>query len=218
MLKASPLQIKAYQHLRKMIDEELLVDDTIYSETKMAEQLGISRTPMRDALQRLEQEGFIEILPSRGFRLQKITPEQILKNFQVRSALEGYCALNLTQNRHTDQAKKVIKRLKELLEHQEKICSEQGDLADFVRCDLQFHLAIVESLDNAELSQMFSNHLYCIQKLARKSLLHPGRVEETLSEHRAIYDAICAGDVANVYNITMLHMHTAAEINMAELT
>ena len=85
MLKASPLQIKAYQHLRKMIDEELLVDDTIYSETKMAEQLGISRTPMRDALQRLEQEGFIEILPSRGFRLQKITPEQILKNGQSRN-------------------------------------------------------------------------------------------------------------------------------------
>ena len=86
MLVASPLQVKAYQHLREMIEKEELVDNVIYSETKMAVTLGVSRTPMRDALQRLEQEGFIEILPSRGFQLQAITPERIHKNNQVRSA------------------------------------------------------------------------------------------------------------------------------------
>lgn len=175
MLVASPLQVKAYQHLREMIEKEELVDNVIYSETKMAVTLGVSRTPMRDALQRLEQEGFIEILPSRGFQLQAITPERIHKNNQVRSALEGYSALMLTQNRRTLKAREVIRHLGELLQRQEAISADRSALAEFVRWDSEFHLTIVESLENAELSKIFSSHLYCIQKLARKSLMHPGR-------------------------------------------
>ena len=102
MLVASPLQVKAYQHLREMIEKEELVDNVIYSETKMAVTLGVSRTPMRDALQRLEQEGFIEILPSRGFQLQAITPERIHKNNQVRSALVGYSVLTFAEVKIAD--------------------------------------------------------------------------------------------------------------------
>lgn len=217
MLKASPLQVKAYEHLREMIDRDQLEDGVIYSETKMAEQIGVSRTPMRDALRKLEQEGFIEILPSRGFQLQEITPERIEKNNQVRSALEGYSALMLTQNRRTVKAQEVISRLGELLSQQRKIYEENGDLAVFARCDSLFHLTVVESLENEELSKIFFSHLYCIQKLARKSLMHPGRVEATLREHTAIYDAIRMGDITNIYKITMQHMQSAAAINLAEL-
>lgn len=217
MLVAPPLQVKAYQHLREMIEKEELVDNVIYSETKMAVTLGVSRTPMRDALQRLEQEGFIEILPSRGFQLQAITPERIHKNNQVRSALEGYSALMLTQNRRTLKAREVIRHLGELLQRQEAISADRSALAEFVRWDSEFHLTIVESLENAELSKIFSSHLYCIQKLARKSLMHPGRMEATLREHREIYDAIRLGDEQNIYGITMRHMQTAAAINLAEL-
>ena len=69
MLKTAPLQIRAYEHLREMIEENQLEDGVIYSETRLAKEIGVSRTPMRDALQKLEQEGLIEILPSRGFHL-----------------------------------------------------------------------------------------------------------------------------------------------------
>ena len=165
----------------------------------------------------LEQEGFIEILPSRGFQLQAITPERIHKNNQVRSALEGYSALMLTQNRRTLKAREVIRHLGELLQRQEAISADRSALAEFVRWDSEFHLTIVESLENAELSKIFSSHLYCIQKLARKSLMHPGRMEATLREHREIYDAIRLGDEQNIYGITMRHMQTAAAINLAEL-
>lgn len=217
LLKSTPLQIKAYEHLRELIDNDMLVDGVIYSETKIATQIGVSRTPMRDALQRLEQEGFIEILPSRGFQLRPITRERIEKNNQVRNALEGYSALSLTQNRHTLKSQAVIRHLGELLEQQKKVCAEHGELAEFIRYDSEFHLALVASLENEELLKIFFSHLYYIQKLARKSLMRPGCLEATIEEHTAIYDAIRMGDVANVYNITMQHMQAAAAINLAEL-
>ena len=217
MLKTAPLQIRAYEHLREMIEENQLEDGVIYSETRLAKEIGVSRTPMRDALQKLEQEGLIEILPSRGFQLQAITPERIQKNNQVRSALECYSAVVLTRNFRTPKAQESIRRLGELLGLQRKVFEEDGEISEFVRYDLQFHRTVVESLENEELSKLFCNHIYCIQKLARKSLLHTGRLEATLREHTAIYDAIRTGDLLNIYDITMQHMEITTEINLIDL-
>ena len=148
MLKTAPLQIRAYEHLREMIEENQLEDGVIYSETRLAKEIGVSRTPMRDALQKLEQEGLIEILPSRGFQLQAITPERIQKNNQVRSALECYSAVVLTRNFRTPKAQESIRRLGELLGLQRKVFEEDGEISEFVRYDLQFHRTVVESLEN----------------------------------------------------------------------
>ena len=70
----------------------------------------------------------------------------------------------LTQNRRTLKAREVIRHLGELLQRQEAISADRSALAEFVRWDSEFHLTIVESLENAELSKIFSSHLYCIQK------------------------------------------------------
>ncbi len=211
------LQNKAYVHLRNMIAQDLLEDGVIYSETTMARQIGVSRTPIRDALQRLEMEGFIEILPSRGFQLLRITPELIEENCQVRSALEGYCALTLAKTRQDERSRLAISRMEELLEEQRHIYETGGELPDFVKSDFQFHSTIVDSVGNKEISRIFFSHFYCIQKLSRKSLMYAGRLEATLREHTAMYDAIRNGDVEKVYSVTMEHMKNSAVINLAEV-
>ncbi len=212
----STLNSKAYLHLRDMIARDLLEDGVIYSETIIARQIGVSRTPIRDALQRLEMEGFIEILPSRGFQLLRITPELIEENCQVRSALEGYCALTLANTRNKESSRQALLRIGELLEEQRRIYETGGELLDFVNSDFLFHSAIVDSIGNKELSRIFFSHFYCIQKLSRKSLMYAGRLEATLREHTAMYDAIRNGDTANVYSTTMEHMKNSAVINLAE--
>ena len=96
------LNEQAYEHLKKMITEDQLSYQEIYSETKLSRELGISRTPFRDAIHRLVQEGYIDIIPSKGFRLHQLTKKDVVETFQVRSALETYCAMEITRATHPE--------------------------------------------------------------------------------------------------------------------
>ena len=82
-----PLQVRAYESLKDMILEGHLENGQIYSETKISQELGISRTPLRDAIQRLAQERYIDVIPSKGFRLHEMTEKDLLETFQIRCAL-----------------------------------------------------------------------------------------------------------------------------------
>lgn len=79
----TPLNEQAYQHLQMLIMTHKLSYDKIYSETKLSKELGISRTPFRDAIHRLAQEGYIDIIPSKGFTLHQLTSKDIIETFQV---------------------------------------------------------------------------------------------------------------------------------------
>ena len=92
MAEYKALNTIAYEHLRRMIYGSELEFNKVYSETKLAAQLSISRTPIRDALNRLVQERYIDILPNRGFRLHTPTQGDIFEAFHVRMMIESYCA------------------------------------------------------------------------------------------------------------------------------
>ena len=106
------LNEQAYEHLKKMITEDQLSYQEIYSETKLAKELGISRTPFRDAIHRLVQEGYIDIIPSKGFRLHQLTKQDVTETFQVRSALETYCTMEITRTHTSRKAKRLFRELR----------------------------------------------------------------------------------------------------------
>ena len=87
----TPLNEQAYNYLQKLIMENHFSYQEVYSETKLSKELGISRTPLRDAVHRLAQEGYIDIIPSKGFMLHQMNRKDVNETFQVRSALETYC-------------------------------------------------------------------------------------------------------------------------------
>ena len=108
-----PLQTKAYEYIKECILKNSFDYDTIYSETKMAQEIGVSRTPMRDALHRLAQERYIDIIPSKGFRIHQMTRQDIIETFQIRSAIEGYCTLQITKEYQTTKThREGTKRIK----------------------------------------------------------------------------------------------------------
>ena len=88
-----PLQLVAYEHLKDMILNDTFDYGVVYSETKLSKEIGVSRTPLRDAIQRLVQEKYIDIIPSKGFQLHQMDEKDIIETYQFRSALEGilYC-------------------------------------------------------------------------------------------------------------------------------
>ena len=91
MTRRRSLQTAAYDHLKRMIYSAELQFGVIYSETKLAGQLAISRTPIRDALNRLAHERYIDILPNRGFQLHLPNATDLREAYHVRLMIEGYC-------------------------------------------------------------------------------------------------------------------------------
>ena len=208
------LQKYAYDYLKDMILSGKLVDNEIYSETKISKEIGISRTPMRDALRHLSQEGFIDILPSKGFRLHKFTKKEIIEIFQIRSAIEGYATFLLTKQSKTERGIETIDKLRNILKKQEDIIATSRDLVEFTEYDTLFHTTIVAFAENFAFDEMFDNHMYRIKKLAIDSLSHDGRLEETLKEHYNIFNCICEGNIQDIYDITLYHMESPKPLNL----
>ena len=216
-----PLNEQAYQHLQSLIIEDQFTYNKIYSETKLSKELGISRTPFRDAVHRLAQEGYIDIIPSKGFMLHQLTRQDIDETFQVRSALECYCTLQITRqiasHPTSRPVKKLLKELRMLTDLLKDIIESDGSITEFCEYDFQFHTRIIDFLENRQISSIFATFKYRMRRLAELSLAHEGRLPDTYREHLAIVDAMEKGDVEHIYEITLTHMDTAREINLDDL-
>ncbi len=211
------LNEQAYNHLKNLIANQELSYNKIYSETKLSRELGISRTPLRDAVHRLVQEGYIDIIPSKGFQLHQLTKKDVIETFQVRSALEGYCTVEIAKSASTVKAGKLLGELAQLMAHMEQIMATTHSIEEFVEYDFQFHLKIIQYIGNGEFSSIFASYMYRMQRLAALSLAHKNRMENTCGEHRAIYQAMATGDAGHVYEITLRHMSTPRGINLEDL-
>ena len=212
-----PLQTKAYEHIKGLILNNAFEYDTIYSETKIAAEIGVSRTPMRDALHRLAQERYIDIIPSKGFCLHQMTRQDVIDTFQIRSAIEGYCTLQITKDFQTKEANKLFTTLEKLIEKQKKIYNRDKNISEFVEFDNQFHIEIVSYMRNETFNSLFGSYLFQIKRLAMLSLEHAGRMEETLREHEDILNTMKNGNITDIYFVTMKHMETPMGINLSDL-
>lgn len=217
METAKSLQQQAYEHLKDLIYQDFFSYDQIYSETKVAKEMGISRTPMRDAIHRLSQEHFLDIIPSKGFCLHQMNRQDIQETFQVRSAIEGYCTYLITKDFKLERAASLFAQLRKNLDQQKEILLSSKSVKAFVSIDNAFHLAIVQYSDNHTLYDLFQSFLYRIQRLATLSLSHEGRMKETIQEHEDILCAMEQGHINDIYSITMLHMEKPKGLNLDDI-
>lgn len=213
----TPLNEQAFLHIKNMIMNNELSYQEIYSETKLSKELGISRTPFRDAIHRLAQEGYIDIIPSKGFCIHKLTKQDVDETFQVRSALECYCTFQIAKEASSRKAKKLFKELDLIMEELIKIMNTTQSIEDFCEYDFQFHNKIIEYLENEQFTSIFASFMYRMRKLAKLSLAHKGRMQDTYDEHMAILKTMKAGDTVQIYEITLKHMDTPRGINLEDL-
>ncbi len=211
------LQQQAYDHIKKMIESNELKSQEIYSETRFAKEIGISRTPFRDAIHRLAQDGYLDIIPSKGFRVHQLTPKDVDETFQMRSAIEGYCTLQITREYQTPKAIRLFSDLDELVFQMSRILKTTHSIDEFWDYDHRFHIAIVHYMENELFNRMFDTYMYRIQKLASLSLSHEGRMENTFAEHSAILEVMKCGDSSRIMEVTLQHMENPHDINMEDL-
>ena len=211
------LQAQAYDYIKAGIIDGTLVFNQIYSETRLAQEIGISRTPVRDAIHILYQEGLVDIIPNKGFVLHKITKQDIIETYEVRSAVESYCARKLALSKEPEKYHTVIPALTASLERQQQIFNQGGSPELFAKEDRNFHYLLVSASENEEFINIFSRYMYWIEKLAVDSLAAGGRMEQTLTEHRRILDAIGDGAEQYAYQSMMAHIRAPLDINLEGL-
>lgn len=222
MAEYKPLQESAYNHIRDKVLSGQLQPNVLYSETKMAAELNISRTPMKDALVRLSQEKLIDILPSKGFRLHEMSSEDILQTYQARTAVEGFCAMQLARNHRTPAGQATLRAMEDSLAAMEDFLARESSgeegLAPLLEYDLQFHQALVDFSENDELRQLFNSYHYRLFFFALEAFHQEGRPRRACGEHREILNAILdPEDPAGLraYLAVMRHMEVTRDIMLA---
>lgn len=209
MNSKSPLQVQAYEYLKEQILSGKLDPDVLYSETRMSAEIGVSRTPMREAIQCLSQDGYINVVPSKGFKIRQLQEKDMEETIQVRCAIEGFCVHVIAAEAETKKGQRLFKELARLLERQEKALQNKQEEAarkQFMEYDHQFHLALVDYVDNAEFKQTFQRLMYLIHLTTASALAVPGRSEDTLKEHKLFFSYLKEGDGDAAYKLMMVHL------------
>lgn len=219
MTEYRPLQESAYNFIRDKVLAGQLQPDVLYSETRMAAELNISRTPMKDALVRLSQEKLIDILPSKGFRLHRMSSEDILQTYQARTAVEGFCAMQLALNRGTPAGQAAIRNMENILSSMDGFLTRENAgedlMAALLEYDLQFHQALVDFSGNDELRQLFNSYHYRLYFFALEAFRVEGRLQQAREEHQDILNAVLDPDDPvgiRAYLAVMRHMEATRDI------
>lgn len=215
MAKYKPLQEKAYDFLKDKIKRGELEYGKFYSETKMAAEIGISRTPFKDALVRLSQDRYIDIVPSRGFCLHVLSLQDITNTYQSRTAVEGFCALTLHTRRKETEAASVIQALINDNANMKKAIADNASFAEILSHDLSFHKRLVDFSKNDELIKLYESHNHQLYDIAMKTFELEGRPIIAVAEHQNILDNIVSDDenaTAGTYLSVMKHMDNTKDI------
>ena len=210
-----PLQDGAYQYLLDAIIREELEIDTVYSFNAISEKLNMSRTPVRDAVRRLEQEGYVDILPSRGFVVRTLTREEIISLYQTRCAVEGYCCRVLASLYQRGQARETVSALRDSLDQQAELMKREFSPREYMLLDEEFHNIIIQALGNHNFNLIIERLNGRIGQFRMQSLTQGGRAELTFSEHSSIVEAIVSGDEEASYQAMKAHLDTPLKSNLS---
>ena len=192
---------KIYGILRdRILNEEYKKGDKL-NELTLSKELGISRTPVREALKQLELEGLVESIPNKGVYVLGFSPRDLDDMFELRVLLEGL-AIELAIDRIDSD---VLAKLKELLELME-FYTLKRDKDKLNHFNVLFHETIYQGTDSMYLEQLLSDVHYYVSVTSKNSISHVERMESSLAEHREILDAIVAKDKTAAKNIIQKHI------------
>lgn len=198
---------QAYEIVKEMILSAKLLPGEKIVQDKLAAELGISRTPLRSALQILEAENLIESIPRRGVVVKKFTDEEIVEIYDCRIALEGTATSLFTEKASKKEKDEVANLFSPF---------QKGsiDLKAYQIVDSIFHNKIMEGSGNKFLAKMFrkSNLLVCINMIG---LVRPP--EETIYEHIHIIKAIQQGDPKVAQHAMIKHLEKSKDLILARL-
>lgn len=184
-----PLREIVFENLREAILEGRLEPGQRLMEIQLAEQLGVSRTPVREAIRKLELEELVIMIPRKGAYVADVSIKDILEVLEIRGVLEGLAA-SLAADRMTDEELDEL----ELISYQFKQFYQKDDIPGMIEKDVEFHDRIVNSSRNAKLNQILQGLREQIYRFRVTYISEYNKAKELVEEHQAILEALSQRD------------------------
>ncbi len=218
--RLAPIRLDSYQPLREVVCETLreairegiLEPGERLMEIQIAEELGVSRTPVREAIRKLELEGYVVMLPRRGTYVANLSIKDINEVFEIRSSIDALAA-GLAAERITDEELEQMERM--LVATVDAF--EHGDKNRVVDYDSQFHDVLYCASRNDRLVGIINNLREQLTRFRSISMAHPGRMKATMDEHSRLVEAIAQRDVELAQTLARQHMENAEQALLLDL-
>jgi DNA-binding GntR family transcriptional regulator len=201
---------RVYDHLRTEILDGRLEPGAELIEVALAEQLGVSRGPLREAIGRLAAEGLVTVSPRRGAVVRSLSKGEFLELYQVREALERM-AVQLAVPRLTDEQFEELAALNAEMEAH----AAGNEVESFFEANIAFHARLLEASGNLKLEELYRQLLGQLGRYRLRSLTLRGNLKRSVSEHKAILRAARRGDAERAAQLMAEHIRVPQRRAMA---
>ncbi|HCL90594.1 MAG TPA: GntR family transcriptional regulator [Candidatus Atribacteria bacterium] len=195
------LSQKVYRALKTEIIKGSLKPGTKLSEGKIAEQMGVSRTPVREALKELAAEGFVKMNPNQAVVVSNASVEDVQEVLQIRGVLEGLAARLAAKLIRKEEIKELEKYIDQM-----EYYAKKNDSLSFSEIDAEFHEIILDICGNSRLVQIRKNLSDQAHRYRIRSLSIPGRLKYSLKEHKEILKALKRKDSEQADRLSQIHI------------
>jgi len=202
-----PKALAAYNFIRHAIITMQMEPGAMISEKETCAELGVSRTPMREAVLRLAQEGLVKVVPSGGTFVNSISLRGVIEGHLIRSSLELRMVRLAARSHDT-----VHDRDFDLLMFLQGDAAKREDYDQFLAADNDFHRLVCVMAGFPDIWQIIQNATGQLDRVRRTAIPRSGYFDEVEQEHRAIYDAIRAGDANLAHDLMRQHLDDTAAV------
>lgn len=194
------LSEKAYRLIKDRVVTLGLPPSAVIDEHVLMQELGLGRTPIREALQRLDSEGLVNIVPRRGTFVSDISVTDLQKIFELRIVLEGFCARLASQRVTREQ----LEKMKAILDELERL--EEGDSQALMSVDKRFHRLLYSAADNEIMADVLDRLYDLSLRLWYLVLNRLSDVKHSIVQHYSVIEALAEGDEDKAENVIQEHI------------
>lgn len=195
------LNQKVYRVLKESIIKGFLEPGTKLLENKIAEEMHVSRTPVREAMQKLVAEGFVKTIPNQTMIVTEVSLEDVKEVLQIRGILEGLAARIAAKKINRQEIDELENIISQMSLHVTK-----ENLSSYCKVDDEFHNLILNICGNKWIIQIRDNLGSFIYRFRIKSLSVPGRLKHSLEEHQAIMESLKKHNSEETDRLSQIHM------------
>lgn len=197
---------RVFHNIRENILSGKYAPNEELKEKTIGEELGVSRTPVREALRQLELEGLVSIIPNKGAYVVGITPKDMQDIYEIRCRLEGLCArwaaINITKEQ-LDELEEIVFRA--------DFHVKKGNAEQLVELDNQFHKTLYEAANSKELERILSDFHHYLQRVRKVTLTDAKRASASNQEHMLIVEALKEHNADKAERLATQHIFSTSQ-------